>query len=416
MTYLDRLLAWRYLRGARSQKSISVMAIICFIGIFIGTVALTLIVSVMNGFEKITTQKLQNIHAPILMGAYGKQLQVKTIGTILDTEFASTVSWAPRTTNHVLIREQDGDVSTVALLKGVDPRKESEVSSLATTLIDPLPSGTATFINLLSTQASDTDNVLIGTKLAQQLGVTVGDTMQLLYPPEDTEGIPLMLESADVTVAGIIKTGIEEFDAYLIICSLATAQKLFPMTGVTQIAIRQRNSQDEKQLITKLSERFSTMEVYSWSSLYPALVSALKLEKYAMFFILALISLVASMNMISLLFMYLVNKRGDIAILKAHGLSDTHIRYIFMSMGLILSGAATLAGLAVAYVIGLIIQAYPCIELPDVYYMSHLPIVLEGSIFGMVFVLSLCLSMIAILIPLRMIKRITIAQVLRHEA
>ena len=212
MQHLVRLLSWRYLTGSYSQKAISTMAAISFFGIFIGTFALALILCIMNGFEKITTQKLQSIHAPILMSSFGKSLNIEHIETVLNKEFGHDLMWAPRTTNHVIIHDEDGDISNVTMIKGIDPKKEICVSNIGTMIEKHTDSELKKLLQ--------NNQVIIGYKLAQQLGIDLNDTIELLYPPETIESTQMTLESVSVTVCALLKTGIEEFDAYLILSSL----------------------------------------------------------------------------------------------------------------------------------------------------------------------------------------------------
>ena len=149
--------------------------------------------------------------------------------------------------------------------------------------------------------------------------------------------------------------------------------------------------------------------------MYPALVSALKLETYAMFLILALIALVASMNVISLLFMYITQKKGDIAILTSMGLHSSVIKNVFLCLGIFLTLVGASAGLLLAFISGLILQHYPFITLPDIYYVSHLPVYMHWSTFLLMFVVVLLLSVIALVIPIHKVPKLNIATILRME-
>jgi lipoprotein-releasing system permease protein len=172
---------------------------------------------------------------------------------------------------------------------------------------------------------------------------------------------------------------------------------------------------EEDIVIEKLKRRLPQLQVNSWKDLNPALVSSLKLEKYASFFILALITLVASMNMISLLFMQIQQKRRDIAIFKAMGISDSSIRNIFLHLGISITFTASAIGLGLAALAGYLLKKYPFIELPDVYYVSYLPARMDAEIFFVVFLATMILGFLATWIPARRSKQIEIAQVLRQE-
>jgi lipoprotein-releasing system permease protein len=172
---------------------------------------------------------------------------------------------------------------------------------------------------------------------------------------------------------------------------------------------------NEQTTIAQLQQRLPHLTIQSWKDLYPALVSSLKLEKYVMFFILALITLVASMNMISLLFMQIQQKRRDIAILKVMGLSTNKISNIFLQLGLTITLLASSCGLGLAFFVGSLLERYPCIELPDVYYVSHLPARIDAEIFIVVFVVTMLIGFCATWFPARRAQNINVAQVLRHE-
>lgn len=212
-----------------------------------------------------------------------------------------------------------------------------------------------------------------------------------------------------------MKTGIEEFDSGLIFCSQELFKQMFNQEAVDQITLKLRADVNEEQTIQKLKSRFK-LDVFSWKDLYPALVSALKLEKYVMFIILALITLVASMNMISLLFMHIVQKKGDIAILKTMGMQNSQVSAIFFIMGIIIASIASVCGLLTAWVIGILLQRYPLITLPDAYYVTYIPVHLDIRVFALIFVVIMFMSIVATWLPIRKIKNINIADVLRFEA
>ena len=135
-----------------------------------------------------------------------------------------------------------------------------------------------------------------------------------------------------------------------------------------------------------------------------------------MFLILALITLVASMNIISLLFMQITQKRGDIALLQSMGATTYDIRMIFIVMGMLLSLIASIIGLLLATFASWILNRYPFITLPDVYYVTHLPSHMEWHIIVAVFIAVTLLSLISIVLPTRRIKTISVSNVLRFEA
>ena len=386
------------------------MIIICFLGIFIGAFALALVASIMNGFEKATHQKLQGIHAQIIMRSYGNELDATKIEEILKNEFPEVKAFSPSLYQQVIAQRPDSDeITNAVLLKGIDPVAEEKTSCIGKKIT--MHTGTVSSLPELV----QGNGIIIGDKLAQALEVNPGDTINLLYiTQEKIKGRKVTLNKHEAIVQGIFNTGIEEFDSGLILGSFELCHTMFPNAGVTQFNIQLNSGVDEQATIKKLKQRFH-LDVFTWKELYPALVAALKLEKYAMFFILALITLVASMNIISLIFMQIIQKRPDIAIYQALGMHNRTIINLFRLMGIGLATIAAIAGLFAAFIAGLLLEKYPFITLPDTYYVSHLPVQMEWYIFAFVFVLILIMSFIATWIPSRNINSIHAAQVLRFE-
>jgi lipoprotein-releasing system permease protein len=375
------------------------------LGIFLGTVALTLVLCVMQGFEQTTQEKLQSISPTIMIRARSESINSQIILNILAREFPEIQASAQNMQQFVMIQDPHAKaLSTVATLKAIDPAQEARVTALQSMIIMPK--------NMALTELVYDNRVLIGTKLAQQLNLKPGNTMTLWYTADDQHAT---LQKASVAISGIFKTGLEEYDLNMIFTNLTFAQELFPDESIDEIGIKLKPAAAVAIVTQKLKKRFNMLEVVSWHELYPALVSALKLEKYAMFFIIMLITLVASMNIISLIFMQITQKRRDIAILQTYGMKNTHIRALFFCIGLFIGLGGALSGLAVAGIIGTLLYTYPCISLPDIYYTTHLPIILNPFLFIIVFITVLVITIIATIIPLKDISRINIAHILRFD-
>ncbi len=403
-------LAMRYLRGTQREKSIATMVKISLLSIIISTMCLALVAIIMRGFEKETFKAIQGCHAPLCMQSYGNQLAFETIEKVLKKEFPH-VYYSPSDMRYGMLEDQSGTLSHLVALKGVDPLLETKTTSLEKKI---LPHHNK---KISMVAALEKNSVLIGYQLARMLKLHVGQTLTLYYVPEQETGKRMLsLSKAELIVGGIFKTGIEEFDANLLLCSLTTLQSLFPESGISSISIAPQLSTTQiDQLQQQLAQRFE-LPIYSWKERYPALIAALKLETYASFIILCLIVLIASMSILSLLFMQITQKRGDIAILKTMGASSAMIKKIFISMGLAIAFFGALVGLLLAFIIAVILHSYIRIELPDAYYVTQLPIALEPSIFVLVFCIVMLISFIATWLPTRSINDIQIANVLRFEA
>lgn len=383
------------------------MVIITMLSIFIGSFSLTLITAIMNGFEQSVYTSMQNIHPQATIYSSGSPLSVQAIEDLLKDEFPEINAISPQSIGHIILQienEEEDLIPTVALLKGIDPSQEAAVSAINSKMIE----------GISLEQAMLHNRIVIGTSLAQQLEANIDDQLPLLYLEQTNESNKLSMHRHHARIGGIFKTGIDEFDSGLILCGHECFDALFPDQGVTQIGLAFAPNAILDQTVSRLRQRLG-LNVYSWHELYPALVSALALEKYSMFFILLLITLIAAMNIIALISMLITQKRTDIAILRAMGMNPQSVSMLFMIIGLSISSIASLLGIICAGITSILLERYPFIKLPHVYYVSHLPARLEWSIVGIVFFSVLLITILASWFAARRAQAITISHVLRFE-
>jgi lipoprotein-releasing system permease protein len=409
MNDLVFLLTRRYLTSCTYEKNISIMVKICFLGIFLGSFALALITAITNGFEAEIHKKMQGIHAHAVIRSSTDNLNIEAIKPVLEKEFPEIIHLSPTNAGYVLV-PSDNDMPNVLVIRAIDPLLEINVSSLAEKIIH----SRNTPHSLI--QCLEDNGLLVGKKFAQDNKKLVGAPIDLLFPDEESKETSSRISLCKMTsvIGGIFDTGIDEFDSSVAFCSFSFFNRLFPDAGISQINLKFHTNATDSVIIKKLRQRLS-LPVYSWKELYPALVSALTLEKYVTFIIIALITLVASMNIMSLLFMEITNKRGDIAILRALGTSSRSIATIFMAMGLSIAALAAAVGIGCAYLISLLLDFYPFIQLPDAYYVSYLPVKMDWKIAIVVFMLVTVISLIASWLPTRRINNMNIATTLRAE-
>ena len=399
----------RYLQAANKNSTISSMMYICFFGIFIATFSIALIVSITQGFQQATYEKMQSIYPQIIIDAHGQELNYEELTPILQDPAYKIAHVAPQQTAQALCNAIGSqDIPYVIQLKGIDPLYEKNVTPLEKMI---LPKQQTHYLEKL-VQANQ---VIIGKQLAQQLQLSTGSQLNIIFTSQEDMSKKLDFDQTKVIVAGIFDTGIDDFDANFIYCSSTFFTHIFPDRGITQIYAKLDDQQSELESIQNL-EKVLGLNVYSWKKLYSSLVAALELEKYAMIFILLLIILVASSNIISLLFMQITQKRKDIAILLTLGLSPYKVKSIFLGLSMTISIIATATGLVTAWCVGIFLQNYHWIKLPDnIYYTAHLPVLLDGRLFLFIFFAVLTISFLASLIPLQKIKMKNIATILRNE-
>jgi len=422
MSSISPFLALKYLRFRKKDKNISFMIRICFLSIFIGTFSLMLTLIIFNGFEKVIHEKMQGITSQVIINAPGQRLEQESIKKVISSEFAPYVKAMSSSSIKQVILDQNKQQS-VLFLKGIEPATEGLVSSIGEKIV--LPAGNQNKLESLLTE----NKILVGYKMAKTNNLAIGNKITLLIP-EPGGKKKIFLNKKEAVVAGIFNVGLDEYDNNFAYASLDFLQSLFGKEkGVDQISLSLTEEKDfsfsrvlqlapdrEALVISALRKRLPGLTVSSWKDLYPALVSSLKLEKYVMFFILALITLVACMNMVSLLFMQIQQKRRDIAIFKAMGMAHKQIMRIFLIIGVAITLLASLCGLGCAALAGYFLENYPFIQLPDVYYVSYLPARMEPEIFVVVFVATMILGFFATWIPAKRTRRIQIVDVLRQES
>lgn len=411
MNTLPFFLAQRILMARSSEKGFFRMTKICFISIFIGSFALAIVTAIMHGFEVAIIEKMQSIHSDITIDGNGKEIDYELLQRVITTEFPDIIACSPTTTRHALINTDTTEKSTpaVIMLNAIDPQADNLTRSLLQKITISLPHQSLS--NLI------VDNtIIIGKDIAATHKLSVGDTIELLFirSEEKIDKKKVTFDSVTAIIGGIFNTGIDEFDSNAIYCSFELLDTMFPGIGIEQISIAMKDGINEKQLIDMLHERTKLL-TYSWKELYPSLIAAQKLEKYVSFFVIALILLVANMNIIALLYMHITQKRYTIALLKALGMTNCNISSIFFIIGTFLSISASLSGLITALFASYCIKQFPFIPLPDSYYVTHLPIAMSYNIIGAVFFIVIVFSFLATLFSAQQIRSINISDTLRLE-
>ena len=417
-------LAQRFVRNTR-EKTVRIMIAVAFFSIMTGACALALVAAVMNGFEHSTRRIIQGIHPDIIITACPDTINPEKLYEQLRKQHGPEITGiSPYINQHALLKLPESDsIAELAVITGIDPHAEPMVTSLQQRITEPAG---GTFKQLLATA----DQTVIGETLAHVLGVKPGDKIELVYtkkglrpaqkdqtPEADSEidsNGELDFEQHVVTIAGLFKTGIDAIDAHVIYANIADVKKIFASDTLSHIGIKVADPSHEKSLIGEIKNA-TQCDVISWQDLYPALLSALTLEKYASILILALIILIASANIFALLFMFIAYKKKEIALLRTLGLTMREITALFVFIGVGLSMFASVLGVALASVAAYVLKHYPIITLPDVYYVNSLPA--EMTVFIILGVLALVffMSLGASLLPARFVGKLEVAEILKES-
>ncbi len=413
MTSYELRVGLHYLKAGKESGFLSVMAWITVWGILVGVMALVLALSFASGFESVLRDKIIGVNAHLLLlrfdGELGDWEEVREKLHQLP-EVATTM---PFSYHKALLRSEE-DVRGI-VVRGVWPESVPEMSDWQLSF----SCGGFSFPSAQErsgTQGRPPDVPLwIGNVLAETLEVSCGDTVRLIAMAGQTTGAPAL---RDYRVEGVFEVGMYEYDASLAFLSLEEAQDFFGMGDrVTGLEVRLEDIGKTDQAEQRIQELLGyPFWVKTWKEINPNFFSALKLQKVVMFLVLALIILVGGFNIISTLIMNVLEKRREVAILKAMGATQRSIGRIFFFQGVVLGLIGTILGLVLGYGLCLLVGSYPLIRLdPDIYYLSHLPVEVRPIEFFLVGLSALALSVLATVYPAWQAAKLDPAEVLRYE-
>jgi lipoprotein-releasing system permease protein len=403
---MNQLLAWLALRGFRFKKGFfSFSFFIAVLGVIVGVAALIVVNAVMTGFQDSIRERLLSSNADIIV--------MKKTSSFTEYREAEEVL---RKIPHVkgvesfvylpVMATSSNLLAQSASLRGCYPEKEPTVTNIPKKLV----------LGSWEIFKKEKEGVVIGSTLANNLGITVGDKITLLSPKGRKTPFGFIPRTASFKVVGIFEVGMYQFDSSLILAHIEEVRKKFGFKDeATGIMVKIDNLDNlelvKKEIEKKLGKDFI---VEDWISLNKSLFSALKLEKLAMFLVLVLIVIVASFNISSLLMMNVNAKAKDIAILKTVGAEDSFILKVFMVQGLIIGIIGTIIGEILGVSIAILGEKYKLIPLPaDVYYIDHLPFKIHILDCILAAVCAVAISILATIYPARRASKTEPVKVLK---
>ncbi len=400
-------------RARRRNAFISFISAVSMAGIALGVAALIIVLSVMNGFVKEVRERMLAAVAHVEISAYSGYVTDPQAIIKQARRNPEVLAAAPYINSQGMFAQ--GDVVRGALVRGIDPALEPEVSDIARKI-----SG-----GRITDLADGQFNIMLGVELARALRVTVGDKVTLLSPQGNVTPAGIVPRLKQFTVAGTFESGHFEFDSSLAMIHIGDAQRLYRAEGPNGVRLRLKDLERAPQVAQELARELEPgLLVRDWSRQNPTYFAAVRAEKRMMFIILTLIVAVAAFNLVSTLVMTVTEKQSDIAILRTLGASPRSVMAVFMVQGTLIGVFGTLlgvgGGLLVANNLDVIVPAIESMFgvqfLPkEVYFISRLPSDPRAADIVPITIISLVLSLVATLYPSWRASRTQPAEALRYD-
>ncbi len=421
----EMFLALRYLRAKRRQAVVGVVTAISIAGVAAGVAALIIALAITNGMRR--------------------DLEVRLLGAsshvdLMRVEADGIRDWEPliarlRTVPHVTaaapgiygqVLVSRGPRAGFALIKGILPAQERTVSSL----LDTITSGSARDLNPDTTPPDPYQPtgqsaanapyppLVLGNELAEQIGAQVGDSVLVTSPQGELTPLGLAPKYQRFRVSAVYHSGFYQYDAAEAFMRLSDAQRLFSEPDVLSVISFRVDNLDRAPAIAHNLEKAAGRGYMTtnWMEQNRELFRALKLEQVVTFIVIALIVIVAALNILIALTMMVMEKTRDIAVMMSFGVDPNQVRRIFLVQGLLISIIGTALGLVLGYIAAWAGSYYHFIHLSaEVYSIDTLPFAprpLDGVIVAAV---SIGISLLATLYPSSAAARVLPAEALRYE-
>jgi len=409
----ERTVALRYLRARRQEGFISVIAWFSLGGIALGVATLIIVMAVMNGFRAELLGRILGLNGHLTVYGQGVPLEDWEGAAARIRALPDIVDAAALVEGQVMATANN--VASGALVRGLAPadmaRRRLIVSNIKNGKL-------ADFVG--------DDTAMIGARMAQRMGLAVGDSITLISPQGNVTAFGTMPRLRAFRVAAIYEVGMFEYDNSFVFLPLEAAQLFFRQEGqATGIEVFVKDPQRVWLARSSILQAVGQpARAYDWQQANSSFFNAVQVERNVMFLILTLIILVAAFNIVSSLIMLVKDKTRDIAILRTIGASSGSVLRIFLMAGTAIGVLGTLGGLALGLLfnaniesIRQLLQAMTGTQLfsPEVYFLAQLPSKSDPREVAEVVAMALGLSFLATIYPAWRAARLDPVEALRYE-
>jgi len=416
----ELLIGLRYLRAKRKSTFISIITFISTAGVALGVMALIVVLAVMTGFEEDLKDKILGTNADVVVLKSGGEIE--DYGALMERlkKVPGVTAATPFIYSQVML--STGNNVSGVVLRGIDPGTDATVTNLKKSMVE----GNLADLEAVAGSPMEKPGIILGKELAKNLHLFQGDMVNVVSPLGNITPFGMIPKMKQFRVAGLFNTGMFEYDTTLAYVGLKEAQNFLSLgDAVTGIQLKVEDVYKSDKIAGEINRSLGyDYFARDWMRMNKNILFALKTEKMVMFIILTLIVLVAAFGIASTLFMVVMEKTKDIAILKSMGATGRSIMKIFVLEGLIIGVAGTaigvLCGLLVAMNLETIVafvQQITGFELfsRDVYYLDHFPSrVVPGDV-ALISLTAVFISFVATLYPSWQGSRLPPAEALRYE-
>ncbi len=409
---LERFIALRYLKSGKSSGFAYVVTWFSFIGIALGVATLIIVTSVMNGFRAELLDKIVGMKGHIVVS----DVEHKGISNYDDV--AKQIEKIDKRILKVIPQiEQQAVVMANGQARGALVQALSQQSLTKKNLISE-------HIKAGKIAAFKEQSIFIGRRMAEILGVKIGDTLELMTPDGEVTTMGTTVKSETYTVAGVFEVGMNEYDKNIILMPLAEAQDFWEMPGkVSQIEIFIDNVDNSQEIARKIVQMLgSGFMVLDWKHSDSSIFHAVEVEKNVMTLILSIIILVAVFNIISGLTMLTSSKVKDIAILRTMGMTKKSILQIFFTIGSAIGILGTGIGISLGLLVSLnidrikqFLERFSDSKLfsEEIYFLSQIPSKTDWMEVCFIAVFAIVLCLMATLYPATKASKLDPVEALR---
>ena len=410
----ERMIARRYVLPGKGEGFIFLVATISLVAVALGVAALIIVMSVMNGFRAELFDKIVGLDGHAVVQGYGGRL-ADWREVLKDVRATPGVTEASPLIEQPLLATHEGRVEAI-LARGMEVRDILE---------NPTLKG-KTLAGDMKLLRPGSERVAIGSRLAQNLGARLGQRLTIINPAGRTTPFGTVPREISYEIAAIFEVGVYDYDKAFVIMPIEDAQILMLMGDqIGMIELTTTDPDKVNDILAPLQPKIADKAVIvDWKSMNASLFEALAIERVAMFIVLSIIVLVAVFNILSSLIMLVRAKTRDIAILRTMGASRQSLLKIFVTVGLLIGAAGTVAGLILGFVflffrqsIVTAIQFLTGLELwdPSIRFLTELPSRTDPFEVLAICTLALFFSFLATLYPAFKAAGTDPVQVLRYE-